>query len=101
MTVFPLSQDAAGPRVAIRRELILLAVALGFGVLAVPPLLWLAGARALGPYPGGGVGAIVANFFRGLATGSLGFWVVALGPYLLLTVLRALIAIARASPAED
>jgi hypothetical protein len=98
MTFFALSRDVAGSRASLRRELIFLAGALAFGVLAVPPLLWLVGARALGPYPGGGMSAMVTNFFRGLASGSLAFWVVALAPYLLISLLRALIALARASP---
>jgi hypothetical protein len=100
MTFFALSHDVADLRASLRRELTLLVGAVAFGVLVVPPLLWLVGERALGPYPGGGVGAIVANFFRGLVTGSWGFWVVALAPYLFITILRALVAIARASPAQ-
>jgi hypothetical protein len=100
MTFMGLPRDVADVRTSLRRELILLVGALVLGVLVVPPLLWLLGARALGPYPAGGIGAIVANFFRGLAAGSLAFWVVALAPYLFIIVLRALIAVARGSPAE-
>ena len=100
MTLFAASRAGAGPRTSFRRELILLACALAVGVLAMPPLLWLVGTRTLGPYPGGGIGAMLGNFFRGLGGGSLGFWVVALAPYLFVTLLRALIALARLSPAE-
>jgi hypothetical protein len=100
MTSDALSQDVTGARAVLRRELILLACALAFGVLAVPPLLWLVGARTLGAYPGGGAGALVANFFRGLASGALGFWFIALAPYLFIIVLRALIALVRAAPRD-
>jgi hypothetical protein len=101
MSLVALPRGVAGFWAALRRELIILGAALAFGVLAVPPLLWLAGPRFLGPYPGGGPGAIVANFFRGLASGESGFWIIALGPYLILTALRALIALVRARPLRD
>jgi hypothetical protein len=101
MSPSPRSRDPRGLLGTLRREVILLAGGLAFGMLAVPPLLWLAGTRELGPYAGGGVPSIVANFFRGLASGSFGFWIVAVGPYLMLTLLRALIGIARASLAAD
>ncbi|HTW37961.1 MAG TPA: hypothetical protein VMD49_05270 [Steroidobacteraceae bacterium] len=101
MSFLALSRDAAGLPGALRRELLLLGAALACGVLAVPPLLWVAGPRALGPYAGGGVTAIVANFFRGLASGSIAFWLVALGPYLVLTALRALVALLRSRSLEN
>jgi hypothetical protein len=101
MSFSVLSREAAGLPATLRRELLVLVGALAFGVLLVPPLLWLAGARALGPYAGGGMGAIVASFFRGLASGWLSFWIVALGPYLVVTIVRALIAMLRAAPAAD
>ncbi len=101
MSVPAPSRATAGLAGTLRRELIVLGAALAFGVLAVPPLLWLAGTRTLGPYAGGGVAALVANFFRGLASGALAFWLVALGPYLVLTALRALLALMRTRPLED
>ncbi|HTX25106.1 MAG TPA: hypothetical protein VMD03_10670 [Steroidobacteraceae bacterium] len=101
MSSAPRSRAPRGLLGALRHELILLVGGLAVGALAVPPLLWLAGARELGPYAGGGVLSIVTNFFRGLETGSFGFWIVAVGPYLMLTLLRALIGIARASLAAD
>jgi hypothetical protein len=100
MSLSALSRDLAGPLASLRRELLVLATALAFGVLLMPPLLWLGGPRALGPYAGGGIGAIVASFFRGLASGSLGFWIVAVGPYLVVTTIRALFAMVRFPVAE-
>jgi hypothetical protein len=101
MSFSALSRHAAGLSAALRRELLILAGAVAFGVLLVPALLWLWGPRALGPYVGGGIAAIVANFFQGLASGSLGFWIVAVGPYLVVTIIRALIATVRVLPAAD
>lgn len=101
MSLLAPSRAATGLPGALRRELLVLGAALAFGVLAVPPLLWVAGPRALGPYAGGGVTAIVANFFRGLASGSIACWLVALGPYLVLMLLRALVAVMRSPPLED
>ncbi len=79
----------------------MLAGAVGFGVLVVPPLLWLVGMRELGPYADGGMGDLLGNFFRGLAGASFAFWAVALVPYLLTLVVRALIGLVRGFPAAD
>ncbi len=84
---------------AIRRELTVLVAALAFGVLLMPPLLWLVGAHALGPYADGGMGDLTANFFRGLASGTFAFWAIALAPYLIALVARGLVGLARHSPA--
>ena len=73
-----------------RRELAIAAVALLLGALLMPMLVWLAGSVALGPYANGGFGALLADFFRGLATGSLACWVVLAGPYVLIAIVRLL-----------
>jgi hypothetical protein len=96
----PTPQALRAP-VSIRRELIILAAAIAVGVCVVPPLLWLVGSRALGPYAGGGAGAFMSGFFRGLGTGSFGFWMVALGPYLITLVVRALTGLRRGARADD
>ncbi|MGH8227877.1 MAG: hypothetical protein ACRET2_09970 [Steroidobacteraceae bacterium] len=83
------------------RELAILVGALAFGVLVVPPLLALALPHGLGPYAGGGMGALVANFFRGLAAGSFGFWAVVVIPYLVTLVVRILAALVRLRPMAD
>jgi len=67
----------------------------------MPPLVWLAGTRAFGPYAGGGPRALVGNFFHGLAQGTLGFWLVAIGPYAIVLAARALLGFARATAAAD
>lgn len=86
-----------------QRELIVLGAAVAFGVLVMPLLIWVAGNRALGPYthgdnPRGGPWALFADYVVGLAHGSAVFWLVALGPALLLLLIRGFLAVLRALP---
>lgn len=86
-----------------RRELIILAAALVWGLVPMPLLIWLAGSRLLGPYVHGqnthaGPSTLLADFFVGLAHGSAVFWSVALGPAVLLVLLQLLVRAVRASP---
>lgn len=100
MTSHP-PRDPPGLKDQIGRELLILLCALAFGLLAVPPLLWFIGRRALGPYSGGGVEALAENFFQGLKSGTVGFWIVALAPYFIVLLVRALAGIARSLPAAQ
>lgn len=77
------------------RELTLFLGALAFGLIIVPWLIWLAGEATLGDYVNGGPFALWGDFFRGLLAGSLGYWVAALGPYVLLLAARALLRLWR------
>jgi len=90
------------PPGVIRRELIILGIALACGFIVVPLLIWVVGNRILGPYvhtqdPTAGTGPmrLIADFFGGLAHGSVIFWCVVIGPYVLLTLIRFLYAIVR------
>jgi hypothetical protein len=74
----------------LRRELITIGLCLCTGLLLVPLAIWLVGTRLLGPYANGGLWNLLGDFFRGLASGSSAFWVVALGPYAALWILRLL-----------
>jgi hypothetical protein len=87
---------APGMARSVRRELILLGVGLILGLLLVPILIDLLGPRALGPYAGGGLGAFLGHFYRGLGSGGLGFWMVALGPYVMILLVRGLGFLVRA-----
>lgn len=82
----------------IGRELLILVCALAFGFLASPPLLWVIGEHTLGAYADGGVQALAQNFFRGLGSGTYGYWVVGFAPYGIVLLVRGLIAMARAGP---
>jgi len=92
------------PLAVVRRELIILGIALACGFIAVPLLIWVVGNRILGPYihtqdPTAGTGPmrLMADFFGGLTHGSIIFWCVAIGPYVLLTLIRFLYAFVRSS----
>ena len=89
------------------RELILYGAALLCGVLLVPLLIFVVGNRVLGPYTSGqnthaGALALLGDFFVGLGHGSAVFWAVALGPAVLLLLLRLFVRLLRSvSPGDD
>jgi hypothetical protein len=78
-------QDTSG----LERELLSFALCLLLGLLVMPCLIFLVGHLALGPYTHGGVLALWSDYLRGLASGSMAFWCIALGPYAALWLLRA------------
>ena len=89
-----------------RREAALFGGALALGLVVVPLLIWIIGHRTLGPYTHGedphGLGpfALYGDYFSGLAHGWLGYWVVALGPAVLLLLARLWLALLRRIPRE-
>ena len=90
----------------VRRELIIYGIAILCGLLAMPFLIWYAGNRVLGPYshaqnPHGGPLALLQDYFTGLVHGSAVFWVVALGPALLIVLLRLIVWVVRAIPPRE
>lgn len=101
----PDSPPPNGTLVTLRRELLILGIALACGLIVVPLLIWVVGNRILGPYvhtqdPTAGTGPmrLIGDFFSGLSHGSIIFWCVVVGPYILLTLVRALYAYARSEP---
>jgi hypothetical protein len=82
--------------VTLRRELLWMLIALVVGVLLLPPLIWLVGSRVFGPYAGGGSRELVGHFFAGLGQGRAALWLVALGPYLVVSAARITLAGMRA-----
>lgn len=90
----------------VRRELIIYGAALLVGLVLMPFLIWFAGNRVLGPYthaqnPRAGPFALFADYMVGLAHGSAVFWVVALGPALLLLLARVFARLYRRLPRSD
>ncbi len=86
-----------------RRELTIFAIELLFGLIAMPFLIWYGGSRVLGPYthgdnPHAGPFALAGDFLLGLLHGSAVFWFVALGPALLLSLVRLFVALLRVLP---
>ena len=74
----------------LTRELLTLGLCLVLGLLLMPVLIWLVGKAELGPYANGGLGSLLGDYYVALATGSLAYWLVALGPYGALWLLRGL-----------
>jgi hypothetical protein len=72
------------------RELSLTALALAAGFLLMPVLIFFAGSSALGRYEGASLRRLFGSIYGGLETGSAASWIVVLGPYGLLLILRAL-----------
>jgi hypothetical protein len=88
------------------RELIVLVSALLFGFIAVPLLIWLVGSRVLGPYTHGtnthaGAMALLGDFFVGLGRGEITFWIVALGPLVLILLARGAWYLITSNPAAE
>ncbi|HVO00433.1 MAG TPA: hypothetical protein VMT49_10360 [Steroidobacteraceae bacterium] len=71
-----------------RHEWIAAGICLAIGLLLMPVLIWLVGSSRLGPYANGGLFALWRDYVVALAHGSLAFWLVALGPYVALWLLR-------------
>jgi hypothetical protein len=98
--------QALGTETRARREMILFGCALALGLLVIPLLIWIVGHRSLGPYTHGddphGLGpvALYGDYFAGLAHGWLGYWVVALGPAILLLLARLWFALLRRVPRD-
>jgi hypothetical protein len=75
----------------LRREAIVLAVCGGFGLLVLPALVYLVGERLLGEYqPGATMGTFYADIYGQLATPSVWAWLLVLGPWLAILLLRLL-----------
>jgi hypothetical protein len=81
----------------LRRELLWLLIALPVGVLLLPPLIWVVGSHVFGAYAGGSTRELVDRFYRGLSQGQQAFWIVALGPYVVLIALRLTVGAVQAT----
>ena len=72
------------------RELWLAGFTIGFGLFVLPFFIYLAGHMTLGAYENGGLGAFLLDFLKGLVRPHLAYWLVVLGPYLLIELTRGL-----------
>ena len=72
-----------------KHELLALGLSLGLGVVVVPAVVWIVGSWKLGPYANGGLWGLWRDFIVALFHGSVPYWLVALGPYFGLWLLRA------------
>jgi hypothetical protein len=83
------SKGAAGAG-KIVKQLGIAGIALVCGLGLLPPLIYVAGAAALGAYEGAGIGPLYRSVFKGMADGSLAAWSVVLGPYALFLLFQLL-----------
>lgn len=81
------SPDRPRTSTALARELRYFLLVGGVGLVALPFLVYLAGAATLGPYAGG-LGAFLATLYGDLVRFAPAAWALLLGPYLLFQVLR-------------
>jgi hypothetical protein len=88
--------------VILRRELIIQGIVLVCGFVLIPLAIWAVGNRILGPYthlqdPTAGTGPmrLLADYYDGLAHGSIIFWCVGFGPYVLVGLIRVIYGLLR------
>ena len=75
----------------LRFELIFASIWLAFGLFVLPALIYGVGALLLGPYgENQGLGTFYADFFGDLVAPTGRAWALALGPLVLISVLRLL-----------
>ncbi len=86
----------------LRFELVFASIWLGVGLFLLPALIYFVGVLLLGPYgEGSGLGRFYADFFGDLVAPSGRAWALALGPLVLISVLRLLFLDVRAAPSSD
>jgi hypothetical protein len=93
-------------RSRISREAIVLGAALMIGLVGVPLAIWFVGNRILGPYIHGtnthaGPMALLGDFYAGLGNGFVSYWVVALGPAVIILFVRIAWALIMSNPHAD
>jgi hypothetical protein len=75
----------------LRFELIFASGWLAIGLFAMPAVIYFVGASLLGPYgENAGLGRFYADFFGDLAEPAVRAWCIALGPLVLVSVIRAI-----------
>jgi hypothetical protein len=87
----PAISDTAPPasHSRARFEVIFASVWLAIGLFALPAAIYLVGVLMLGPYkPGAGLMQFYTDFFADLAAPTLQAWILALGPLVLITLIR-------------
>jgi hypothetical protein len=86
----------------MRFELIFGSVWLALGLFILPALIFWVGITLLGPYgegQGAGMGTFYGDFYGDLAEGEVRAWALALGPLVLVSLIRAIFIGTRPKPA--
>lgn len=73
---------------ALTFEAVTLGLALLVGLLLMPALIYLAGRYTLSPYGNGGVFSLYLDFFKGLFEPRASCWVVLIGPFVFVSLVR-------------
>lgn len=97
--------ESAAPESAARRrarfELIFASIWLAIGLFVLPGMIYAVGVLMLGPYgEGAGLGTFYADYFRDLAQPAGRAWIIALGPLVLVSVLRLLFLDVKTPPRQ-
>jgi len=87
------SSQATAPKPWIVQEMIWLLGSLLGGLLILPAMIYVVGTRMFGVYKGSGVGigAFYSDFAHDLATSNLSSWTLALGPLLMIYLVRLIL----------
>ncbi|NLG76384.1 MAG: hypothetical protein GX535_09110 [Xanthomonadaceae bacterium] len=99
----PASERYESPaRRRVRFEIVFASIWLGIGLFVLPALIYVVGILLLGPYgEGSGLGRFYADFFGDLVEPSARAWSLALGPLVLISLLRLLFLDIRAHPSDE
>jgi hypothetical protein len=92
------------PRSRLQFELIFASAWLAGGLFVLPALIFMVGTSLLGPYGenGGSLGRFYADFFSDLAEPSGRAWTLAVGPLVLISLVRAVfLGVSRGAPPAE
>ena len=90
-----MSPPVNSPARAARRESILLAVCLLFGISALPAAIYAVGRGIFGDYGGGYLGDFFSRLFADIASFDPVVWFLVLSPYLVIQGTRATVRVFR------
>ncbi len=83
----------------LRKELLVAAALLSFGLTALPVLVYWVGMRVVGEYnPESGLSDFVWHIWSDLAAGSVLAWILIVSPYLIIQLLRLALIFWRRRP---
>jgi len=83
----------------LRKELLVAAALLSFGLTALPVLVYWVGMRVVGEYyPESGLSDFIWHIWSDLATGSVLAWILIVSPYLIIQLLRLALIFWRRRP---
>ena len=93
--------DHTSPNHRMRFELIFGSVWLALGLFILPAVIFWVGIALLGPYgegQGAGMGSFYGDFYGDLAQGQVRAWTLALGPLVLVSLIRIIFIGTRPKP---